>query len=118
MNKMIDTLINLDIDHYISIHKDIQLATKNMIDIDKKLWVLNHFVKHGYAERRKYRLKSLVPAPATATAQATAQATAPTCDDGDVRKLIKNFQQNHKTGGILSSNDTFFWDIKGYHNHK
>lgn len=113
MNKMIDTLINLDIDHYISIHKDIQLATKNMLDIDKKLWVLNHFVKHGYAERRKYRLKSLAPA---ATAPVT--ATAPTCDDGDVRKLIKNFQQNHKNGDKLSSKDTFFWDIQGYYNHK
>jgi len=58
MNQIIDTLINLDTDHYLSTHKDVQTATRSMSDIDRKLWVLTHFVKHGYLENRKYQLKT------------------------------------------------------------
>lgn len=58
MSHIIDTLINLDTDHYYTEHKDIQIATRGLSDVDRKLWILNHFVKHGYEEKRKYILKS------------------------------------------------------------
>lgn len=59
MDKIIDTLINLDVDHYLSCHRDVQYTTRGMTEIDRKLWVLNHFVKHGYEENRKYRIKNI-----------------------------------------------------------
>ena len=54
MNTMIDALITLDTDYYLSVNKDLQMATNNMSEIDKKLWILTHFVKNGYSEKRKY----------------------------------------------------------------
>jgi hypothetical protein len=62
MSTIIDALINLDTDHYLSTYKDVQVATKNLSDVDRKLWILNHFVKHGYSEGRRHRLKSSQPA--------------------------------------------------------
>ena len=58
MTSIIDTLINLDTEYYLSLYKDVQSATKGMSEIDQKLWVLNHFIKYGYSEHRKYRLKT------------------------------------------------------------
>ncbi len=58
MNDLIDKLVNFDTDYYLQMYPDLQTITKNMNDIEKKLFLLNHFVKHGYYEKRKYRLKS------------------------------------------------------------
>ena len=64
MNTMIDALITLDTDYYLSVNKDLQMATNNMSEIDKKLWILTHFVKNGYSEKRKYRIKQTTQIPA------------------------------------------------------
>lgn len=61
MSTIVDALINLDTDHYLSMYRDVQISTRGMSDVDRKLWILAHFVKHGYAENRKHRLKTTQP---------------------------------------------------------
>lgn len=58
MGDISNTLINLDTDDYYNNYKDVQVATKGMNPIDRKLWILNHFIKYGYEEHRKYKLLS------------------------------------------------------------
>jgi hypothetical protein len=68
MSKIIDTMINLDTDDYLSRYNDVKNATKNMPEIDRKLWILGHFVKIGYGENRQHRIKNTTQMP-TLTAQ-------------------------------------------------
>jgi hypothetical protein len=58
MSHLIDELINFDTDYYELLYKDLQKAVEKLNDVDKKLFLLNHFIKHGYSEKRKYRLKT------------------------------------------------------------
>ena len=138
MNNLISALINLDTANYLSQSKDLQDATKGMSEVDRQLWVLTHFVKHGYNEGRKYRLKSTVPV--MAAGEVTPDAPKPhrkhkskKCDDikestsSDAHELIKQFQQCHsddkggvrdkcKTATPIKEKDArtkknFFWEV-------
>lgn len=61
MTEIVDNVINLDTDDYCSRYRDIQLYTSSLTELDKKLWILTHFLKHGYDENRPYRLKTDPP---------------------------------------------------------
>jgi len=60
-NNLVDSLINFDTDYYLQRYPDLQYAIRSMQEVDRKLFLLNHFIKHGYAEKRKYRLRSVCP---------------------------------------------------------
>ena len=122
MSNLIDTLINLDTDHYLSLYKDVQVATKNLSDVDRKLWILTHFVKHGYSEHRKYQLKTTQinqiknrsasetkrPKPPSVRSEQKPRVSPKNdkedSSDGeqDVQELIKKFRQKHgkEPGGV------------------
>jgi len=56
MNHFADRLINLDTEHYFQNNSDLHPVVQGMSDVDRKLWLLSHFIKHGNAEARKHRL--------------------------------------------------------------
>jgi hypothetical protein len=120
MNTLIDTLINLDTDDYLLLHKDVQLATNGMSEIDQKLWILTHFIKNGYGEKRKYHLKTRPkktrsssdtetktkpkPAPSEKPKERHRHSRSGDDDDDetDVQKLIQKFREKHSknNGGV------------------
>jgi hypothetical protein len=57
MCTFIDSLINFDTEYYHSCYPDLQHATQGMDDVKRKLWLLTHFIRLGYMERRKFRLR-------------------------------------------------------------
>ena len=109
MAQIADQMINLDTDHYCEAHSDLKKAVKGMSVIDKKIWLLTHYLKHGHAEGRRYRLKTqkagdggdriVVKAPEKPELPKPKKNGS---DIGDVQQLIKNFQQRygHSDGGV------------------
>jgi|UniRef100_A0A6C0BJT0 hypothetical protein len=75
-NHLLDRLINLDTDQYYQDYKDVQSATRKMTPTDRQLWILSHFIKNGYREHRKYRLKQGNLSPLVSTASSTASSTS------------------------------------------
>lgn len=102
MNTTIDTLINLDTNHYRALYKDVQDSTKGMSETDAKLWILTHFVKHGYSEKRKYRLKSEQVHETHTSKRTEKHAHTPEDIEKDVQKLIEKFRKHHggEQGGV------------------
>lgn len=122
MSNIIDSLINLDIDHYINSYKDVQTMVKGMTEIDRKLWVLSHLVKYGYGEGRKYRLKEVGSSSSTnkktPTTTNTATSTEPCSliDDEAIISLINNSRQkklpDHQATHIgYARPASVFWEV-------
>lgn len=120
MSHIIDQLINLDTDHYLSKYKDVQAATKGLSETDRKLWILTHVIKHGCQEGRKYKLKTSNPEISKHSKKAE---TVSDDSDHDIDQLIKNFRKKHgkDDGGIrdkkkvpetdVKHKKNFFWEI-------
>ena len=105
-----------------------------MSEVDRKLWIITHFVKHGYLENRKYRLKTCQPRPVKHKSKQVDQLLTETPkhhrhshhhtsdSDSDVQTLIKKFRQDHtdQIGQAIRDKkiDTqlpkknYFWEIK------
>jgi hypothetical protein len=78
-----DSLINFDTEYYLSQYPDLQSSIKNLSDIDKQLWLLAHYLKHGTKEHRKYRLKY----------DCHRKPSAKTTIDPEVKQHIDQFHQ-------------------------
>jgi hypothetical protein len=128
MSNILDTLINLDTEDYYARYPDIQSATKSLSDVDRKLWILSHFVKHGFAEGRKHQLKTTQQPPHKASHSKPEKSENPRSkpdklekhhskpekkhhhhkktedsvldDDKDLDDLIRDFRLKHNTDSV------------------
>ena len=51
-----EQLVNFDTNYYLSLYPDLQRASQGLSVSERHLWLLSHFIRHGSAEKRKYRL--------------------------------------------------------------
>lgn len=113
MSNLIDQLITLDTDYYIKSYKDVQSTVKGMSEVDKKLWVLNHFVKYGYSEGRKYRLKEdqvIKTKALETTSVGTSTEPASLIDEESIIALVNHSQQKRSSTGEHPVSN-YFWEL-------
>jgi hypothetical protein len=92
MNSLIYSLINLDTREYLKNYPDLNPFVKHLNPIDQQLWLLDHFVKHGYEEHRHYKI---VDVKQTHKSKDKSHSTTVSSNPPTVKQLIHEFRQQH-----------------------